>query len=61
MGVVCRSEAGGRASYQGLFGDAWLTCELSLSPDAMDASTVGLLDRTGAWCVGVAQGASGTG
>ena len=34
VGVVCRSEAGGRASYQGLFGDAWLTCELSLTPDA---------------------------
>ena len=61
VGVVCRSEAGGRASYQGLFGDAWLTCQLDLSPDAMDASTVGLLDRTGAWCVGVAQGASGKG
>ena len=60
VGVVCRSEAGGRASYQGLFGDAWLTCELSLGPDALEAGTAGLLDRTGAWCVGVAQAASGT-
>lgn len=60
VGVVCSSEAGGRASYQGLFGDAWLTCELSMGPDALEASTAGLLARTGAWCVGIAQAASGT-
>ena len=53
---MCTSEAGGRASYQGLFGDAWLTCRLDLGPDALDASTAGLVDRTGAWCVGVARG-----
>ena len=35
-------------------------CELSLGPDALEASTAGLLARTGAWCVGVAQAASGT-
>ena len=55
VGVVCTDEGGGRASYQGLFGDAWLTCELTLTPDAVGAGTVGLLGRTGAWCVGVAR------
>jgi hypothetical protein len=58
VGLLCTSEAGGRASYQGLFGDAWLTCELT----SKDAQVTGaeLLRRTGAWCVGVAKGASGT-
>jgi hypothetical protein len=57
VGLLCTGEAGGRASYQGLFGDAWLTCELtSKDPEVTGAE---LLRRAGAWCVGVAKGASG--
>jgi hypothetical protein len=57
VGLLCTGELGGRASYQGLFGDAWLACELS-SKDP-EVSGPELLRRTGAWCVGVAKGASG--
>lgn len=58
VGLLCTGEGGNRASYQGLFGDAWLACELS-SKDP-EVSGAELVRRTGAWCVGVAQGASGT-
>lgn len=54
--LLCTGEAGTVASYRGLFGDAWLTCELSLKDP--EASGAEVLRRTGAWCVGVAQGAS---
>ena len=57
VGLLCTGEAGERASYQGLFGDAWLTCELSLNDPEVTGTE--LLLRTGAWCVGVAKGASG--
>lgn len=58
VGLLCTGETGRRASYQGLFGDAWLTCELtSEDPEVGGAE---LLRRTGAWCVGVAKGASGS-
>jgi hypothetical protein len=53
--LLCTSEAGGVASYRGLFGDAWLTCELSLKD--LEVTDAELLRRTGAWCVGVAQAA----
>jgi hypothetical protein len=56
VGLLCTGEAGGRASYRGLFGDAWLTCEL-ISRDP-EVSGPELLRRTGAWCVGVAEAAS---
>ena len=56
VGLLCTGEAGGRASYQGLFGDAWLTCQVaSQDPEVSGAE---LLRRTGAWCVGVAMAAS---
>jgi hypothetical protein len=54
--LLCTGEAGGLASYRGLFGDAWLTCELSLKDPEVRGPE--LLRRTGAWCVGVAQAAS---
>ena len=44
------------SSYQGLFGDAWLTCELSVTDTTADPSE--LSDRAGRWCVGVAEAAS---
>jgi hypothetical protein len=42
-----------RASYRGLFGDAWLTCEVTRPAGA----TWDVTDRAGRWCVGVLQAA----
>ena len=42
-----------RASYRGLFGDAWLACEVA-RPAGADWSVV---DRAGRWCVGVLEAA----
>jgi hypothetical protein len=51
LALVCET-AGQRArSFRGLFGDAWLTCELS-APVAV--APAALEDRAGRWCVGVA-------
>ncbi|MBJ7355898.1 hypothetical protein [Nocardioides sp.] len=57
VGLTCADSDGVRASYQGLFGDAWLTCELSAPDPGTDRAA--LVERAGAWCVGVALGASG--
>lgn len=46
-----------RASYRGLFGDAWLVCEVELS----STSGVDAQDAAGRWCVGVLQAAGGGG
>ena len=43
-----------RASYRGLFGDAWLVCELVRPAGA----TWDVTDRAGRWCVGVLQAAA---
>lgn len=57
VGLLCTGEPETRASHQGLFGDAWLACELSAAdPEVTGAE---LARRAGAWCVGVALGASG--
>jgi len=56
LAMMCVDESGTTASYRGLFGDAWLTCELAV-PDAT-ADQAALRERTGAWCAGVALGAS---
>jgi hypothetical protein len=45
---------GDEVTFHGLFGDAWLSCSLS----AVGADQDGLVDRTGRWCVAVAQAAS---
>ena len=42
------------ASFRGLFGDAWLVCEVSLT----GGESADLVDRAGRWCVGVLQAAS---
>jgi hypothetical protein len=58
VALVCQT-AGQRArSYRGLFGDAWLTCELS-TPAAVPAAA--LEDRAGRWCVSVAGAAQAAG
>jgi hypothetical protein len=58
--LSCLSEGTYLTSYQGLFGDAWLTCELSVTaPAAGEQPEIAhLVDRTGRWCVGVALAAS---
>jgi len=43
------------ATYRGLFGDAWLSCSLSVPGSGADGTA--LLDRTGQWCVAVAKAA----
>jgi hypothetical protein len=45
---------GAETAFHGLFGDAWLSCSLESRTGEPDA----LLDRTGQWCVTVAQAAS---
>ncbi|KQW49285.1 hypothetical protein ASC77_11405 [Nocardioides sp. Root1257] len=44
------TRCGDVVTFQGLFGDAWLTCSLS-------STTEPDVDRTGRWCVAVAQAA----
>jgi hypothetical protein len=56
VGLTCSATGGASASYRGLFGDAWLACELAV-PDAA-ADQAALRERTGAWCVAVARAAA---
>ncbi|MCD4533945.1 hypothetical protein LRP67_07615 [Nocardioides sp. cx-169] len=54
--LALQCERGGtrQQSYRGLFGDAWLTCELS-APAAVAAAA--LQERADRWCVTVASAA----
>ena len=52
VALLCRQGGARQQSYRGLFGDAWLTCQLS-APAGVAASV--LQDRAGRWCVAVAQ------
>ncbi|GAB2975860.1 hypothetical protein [Nocardioides montaniterrae] len=45
---------GHTATYAGLFGDAWLSCSLTVPTGPQGAA---LLDRAGQWCVAVAKAA----
>jgi hypothetical protein len=57
LALICTAKDGTvRASYRGLFGDAWLVCELDRPPGA----TWDAADRAGRWCVGVLQAAGGS-
>ncbi len=51
----CPAEGSQTVSFRGLFGDAWLTCSLTLASDVAQAD---LVERAGRWCVTVAQAAS---
>ncbi len=56
LALACEQAGVRTQSYRGLFGDAWLTCELSApatTPAA--ASPEALTDRAGRWCVSVAS------
>jgi hypothetical protein len=59
LAMMCVDDSGTTASYRGLFGDAWLTCELTVPEAAADQDA--LRERTGRWCVGVAMAASSGG
>ncbi|WP_028642980.1 hypothetical protein [Nocardioides sp. URHA0020] len=52
VAVSCTTKRGGRTTVQGLFGDAWLSCSLQVPGSPPD------IDRTGRWCVAVAEAAS---
>lgn len=54
VALLCTDGSLSAASYRGLFGDAWLTCELVAPDDGAE----GVVERTGAWCVAVARAAS---
>lgn len=57
VGLTCR-EPSPSASYRGLFGDAWLTCEVTPAPGSTDLDQVRA--RAGGWCVAVARAAAAT-
>lgn len=51
---VCAAGSLRTASFRGLFGDAWLSCSLTLP----EADAEDLLTRAGRWCVAVAEASS---
>lgn len=53
--LACTTDRGVRASYRGLFGDAWLTCSLEAR-----APVAELARRADQWCAAVLTAASGT-
>jgi hypothetical protein len=52
--LTCRGGGGVEIRFQGLFGDAWLTCALK-SPGRQPDE---LIDRAGRWCAAIAIGAA---
>ena len=60
VALSCVDGDGYVVNHRGLFGDAWLTCELAVptppSDEPLDLDD--LEDRAGRWCVGVALAAS---
>ena len=61
LALTCRGDGAGgsevSASFRGLFGDAWLVCEVALPA----GETADVVDRAGRWCVGVVRAASTSG
>ena len=51
LALTCTKDGIVRASYRGLFGDAWLVCEVARPAVA----TWDVVDRAGRWCVGVLE------
>ena len=54
LALTCTRDDGVRASYRGLFGDAWLVCEVARPPGAQWDP----VDRAGRWCVGALEAAA---
>lgn len=55
VALTCANGDVRTASFRGLFGDAWLACSLTLP---VAAAGDDLLERTGRWCVALAEAAS---
>ncbi len=55
VALVCATKSARQASYRGLFGDAWLTCSLTV-PESTDSTE--LVERTERWCVAVMAAAA---
>ena len=53
LALTCTKDGVVQASYRGLFGDAWLVCEVARPAGA----TWDAVDRAGRWCVGVLRAA----
>lgn len=51
LALSCTKDGTTRASYRGLFGDAWLVCEVERRADA----GVDVVDLAGRWCAGVLE------
>ncbi len=54
LALTCTKDGVTRASYRGLFGDAWLVCEVELA----DAAAADIVDVAGRWCVGALRAAA---
>ena len=54
LALTCTKDGIAQASYRGLFGDAWLVCEVVRPAGA----TWDVVDRAGRWCVGVLEAAA---
>ena len=57
-GLVCTGRRALEVSFRGLFGDAWLVCNVRFTDVSAGQSTDEAIDRTGRWCVAVARAAS---
>ncbi|MEQ4548329.1 hypothetical protein [Nocardioides kribbensis] len=57
LGLVCEAGPVTRVQYAGLFGDAWLSCSLTLPRSTERAD---LLERGSRWCAAVALAGSAT-
>ncbi len=55
VALECTEGGSRRQSFRGLFGDAWLTCQLT-APAAVPAAE--LTERTSRWCAAVVQSAA---
>ena len=58
VALACTDGGTRRQSFRGLFGDAWLTCQLT-APAAVPVAE--LTERTSRWCAAVVQSAAPTG
>ncbi len=57
VALTCTQGDTRRQSFRGLFGDAWLTCQLTV-PGTVPVTA--LTERTGRWCAAVVQAAAPT-
>jgi len=55
VALLCAGDSDVTASYHGLFGDAWLSCSLTVAKGTL--ADPELTDRTGRWCVQAAEAA----